>query len=111
MQVAQIPSKDRISFNFFKINGANTYGTLGIGLDDNMTSPQIADQVYQLREFANKKVYSMAMGDFHTIAIASTPNCDGLPGQNQEIKEFKQKPMGAEDIQSDVYAWGFNLHG
>jgi hypothetical protein len=34
MQAATKPSQDKVGFNFFKICGNNSYGSLGIGLTE-----------------------------------------------------------------------------
>jgi alpha-tubulin suppressor-like RCC1 family protein len=65
--------------------------------------------VYNLREFTNKKVYSMAVGDHHIIVSASEANFEDLPGQTAKVEENKNF-MPKKKV-SDVYAWGYNYHG
>ena len=74
------PTRQPTDFNFFKIQGSNEYGTLGIGQDDNNVANINENQVYNLREFTNKKVYSMAVGEHHIIVTASEANFEDLPG-------------------------------
>ena len=83
MQVYSQPAKDAGDFNFFKIMGNNTYGSLGIGLDDNQTTTAEENKVNTLKEFTNKMVYSMAVGNYHTLVVASEANCPDIPGFNK----------------------------
>jgi hypothetical protein len=33
-----------------------------------------------LKEFSNKMVYAMAVGDYHTVLVASEANSEDIPG-------------------------------
>jgi alpha-tubulin suppressor-like RCC1 family protein len=57
-------------FNMIKVTGSNINGSLGIGSDEEST-----EKVHQLYQFNNKKIYQIALGDFHTLAIVSGCNC------------------------------------
>ena len=82
--------------------GENTNGCLGIG-----TKEARRNKIYSLSQFTNKKVYEIAVGDYHTIAIVSGCNCvDSINGTAQNCKG-RNKCNGG----SDVYGWGANTHG
>jgi len=53
---------------------------LGIGLTEAQTNSTIEEKVYTLKEFTNKMVYAMAVGDYHTILVASEANSEDIPG-------------------------------
>lgn len=57
-------------FNQLRVTGTNTNGTLGIGTDDLQST-----KVHQLYQFNNKRIYSMSVGDFHTLAVVAGCNC------------------------------------
>jgi hypothetical protein len=60
--------------------------------------------VHGLYQFHNRKIYQVAVGDFHTLAIASGCNC---------VDPVRSKCLGRDLCNggSDLYAWGFNMHG
>ena len=100
IKLSKVRTPPGISFNQFKVTGSNLNGSLGIGTEDDGSS-----KVYQLHQFNNKKVYSVAVGDFHTLAVASGCNC------TDPIKD--RCCLGQYECNSgaDLYSWGFNMHG
>ena len=86
-------------FNQFKVTGSNINGSLGIGSEDESTT-----RVHHLYHFNNRKVYSVAVGDFHTLMVASGCNC---------VDPVKDRCLGQTECNNgaDVYSWGFNMHG
>ena len=66
-----------------------------------------SEKVYSLEKFINKKIYSLAVGDYHTILIASGCNCvETINGTSKECKGRNECNGGC-----DVYGWGQNNHG
>ena len=75
-----------------------------MGTGKHETSPATA---YTLEAFTNKKIYTMAIGDYHSVLIASGCNCvDTINGTARECKGRNDCNGG-----SDVYSWGQNNHG
>jgi hypothetical protein len=52
----------------------------------------------------NRKVFELAMGDFHTLAVISGCNCVD-PINDKCEGQFKCKEG------SNLFSWGFNIHG
>lgn len=101
LQKAQSESKSKEVFNQFKIAGTNLNGSLGIGTEDSQ-SPE--DSIFRLEQFNQRKIFEIAVGDFHTLVVASGCNCvDPL----NDACLGKDKCSGG----ADLYAWGFNIHG
>jgi len=66
----------------------------------------LAERIYFLDEFTNKKIYAFAVGDYHSVLIASGCNCvDSIDGSAKGCKGQSHCNGGA-----DVYSWGLNTH-
>ena len=86
----------------FRLAGTNQYGSMGIGLHNDASS----ERIYTLSEFVNKKIHAFAVGDYHSVLIASGCNCvDSIEGTSRGCLGQTQCNGGA-----DVYAWGLNSH-
>jgi hypothetical protein len=72
---------------------------LGIGSDEDSS-----DKLHSLPEFNNKKVYQLAVGDFHTLALVSGCNC---------VDPVRHRCLGRDLCNggADLFGWGFNIHG
>jgi hypothetical protein len=74
---------------------------MGIGTED---SQRLGESIFKLEQFNQRKVYKIATGDFHNLAIASGCNC---------IDPINDRCEGRYTCNGgcDLYAWGFNVHG
>ena len=64
------------------------------------------DYVYKLSEFTNKKIHAFAVGDYHSVLIASGCNCvDSIEGTARGCLGRDRCNGGA-----DIYSWGLNSH-
>lgn len=77
------------------------YGSLGIGTED---SQEFGERVFRLEQFNQKRVFEIAVGDFHTLVLASGCNC------TDPIDSSCQGQFTCEGG-CNLYAWGFNIHG
>ena len=84
-------------FNHFRVTGSNINGSLGIGSQEESSL-----RVHTLHELNYKRLYQVAVGDFHTLALASGCTCLTVKGGTCK---------GLEACGADLYAWGFNMHG
>jgi alpha-tubulin suppressor-like RCC1 family protein len=83
------------------VTGSNINGSLGIGTEDSQKS---GENVFKLKQFNNRKVHEIAVGDFHTLVVASGCNCvDPV----NDVCQGREACNGG----SNLYAWGFNIHG
>ena len=65
------------------MTGSNQNGSMGIGLHNDATR----NRIYSLSEFVNKKVHAFAVGDYHSVLIASGCNCvDSIEGTARGCK-------------------------
>jgi hypothetical protein len=60
--------------------------------------------VFRLEMFNMRRHYEIAVGDFHTLVIAAGCNC--TDSVNDACKGRESCNGG-----SDLYCWGFNIHG
>ena len=51
-----------------------------------------------------RKIHEIAVGDFHTLVVAAGCNC---------VDSVNDSCYGRDTCEggSDLYAWGFNIHG
>ena len=82
------------------MTGSNVNGTLGIGTEDDSSS-----KVHQLYQFNNRKIFQVALGDFHTLVIASGCTCF------DPVRDYRCLGQLECNGGSDLYAWGLNMHG
>eukprot|EP00347_Sterkiella_histriomuscorum_P023980 403332724 len=87
-------------YNQFRITGSNINGTLGIGSEE----AERDERVHVLPQFNMRKLYQIAVADFHTLALASSCNC---------VDQFKDRCKGEFECNggSVLFGWGFNMHG
>mmetsp|Transcript_35031 Transcript_35031/g.46107 ORF Transcript_35031/g.46107 Transcript_35031/m.46107 type:complete len:85 (+) Transcript_35031:63-317(+) len=65
-----------------------------------------AERIYTLSEFTNKKIHAFAVGDYHSVLIASGCNCiDSIEGCAKGCKGRNACNGGA-----DIFSWGLNTH-
>jgi len=62
------------------------------------------EDVFRLEQFNDKRLYEIATGDFHSLVVASGCNC---------VDPINSTCKGRYDCNggSNLYAWGFNIHG
>ena len=99
---ASMPGVKPDDFVQFRLAGTNQNGSMGIGLHNEASR----NRIYTLDEFRNKKIHAFAVGDYHSVLIASGCNCvDSIEGTARGCKGITQCNGGA-----DVYSWGLNSH-
>lgn len=79
------------------------YGSLGIGSEQ---SQNAGERVYRLEQFNQRRVFQIAMGDFHTLVLASGCNCTDPVSSDGQCQGMFDCNGGA-----DLYCYGFNVHG
>jgi hypothetical protein len=84
----KLPKSKPSDFNQFRLSGNNAYGSLGIGQATEFPfGSKECESLKAITAFTNKKVFSIATGDYHTIVIASGCNCiDTIEGSTGQCK-------------------------
>lgn len=97
----KLDKANETTVNSFKVTGSNINGSLGIGTED---SQKAGEQIFRLPQFNQRKMLEIAVGDFHTLVVASGCNCtDPIHGTCQG----RNVCNGG----SELLSWGFNVHG
>ena len=91
----KIQEQKKNSKSYIQIGGNNTHGSWGNGSDESTKESFVV-----INELINKKISSIATGDFHTIVVAELLKSEkDLENINTDIGD------------TDVIGFGFNKHG
>ena len=72
---------------------------MGIGIHTEASR----NNIYKLNEFTNKKIHAFAVGDYHSVLIASdSAGVDTIEGS--------AKGRDCSNSGTDIYSWGLNTH-
>ena len=101
MAIAKISEVANLFQNFhaFRITGTNQNGALGLDVGG-----YAGDKIFTLAQFTNRKVADIAVGDYHSLVVASGCTCmsskiDSI-GNCEGLNVCNKGP--------DVLAWGQN---
>lgn len=91
----KVQEQRKFAKSYLQIGGSNTNGTCGNGSDESTHDSYIV-----LDEFFNKKISSIATGDFHTIVV-----CEVFKQGKDETS------INTNSGNTDVIGFGLNQHG